>query len=58
MRPYPAENLTTVAQPLREKGRVATERLFALLNGGEPTRDVELPTELIVRGSTTRRALM
>lgn len=51
----PAEDLTTLRQPLREKGRVATERLFALLDGGEPTSDVHLLTELIVRGSTTRR---
>ena len=50
-----SEGLTTVRQPLREKGRLAAELLFELLNGNETTQDVELPTELVIRGSTTRR---
>ena len=54
-----AEGLTTVHQPLREKGRVATERLLALVNGPEtlldglePATSIELATALVVRGST------
>lgn len=50
-----SEGLTTVRQPLREKGRLAAELLFELLDGNETTQDVELPTELVIRGSTTRR---
>jgi DNA-binding LacI/PurR family transcriptional regulator len=47
-------DLTTVAQPHEEKGRLATERLLDLIDGaheGPATRDI-LPTELVVRGST------
>lgn len=40
--------LTTVAQPIREKGRLAAE--LALRNAA-PTQ-IELPLELVVRGST------
>jgi LacI family transcriptional regulator len=44
--------LTTVAQPLAKMGRVATQMLLDQLNDpGKPVRRVELPTELIVRGS-------
>lgn len=45
--------LTTVRQPLEQMGRVATQMLVDLLkNPGEKTNRIELPTELIVRGST------
>lgn len=46
-------DLTTVAQPLREKGRVATEVLLRLVAGDESTpRSTVLPTHLVVRAST------
>ena len=47
------EGLTTIHQPLREKGRVATERLLLALAGdtAAPRREL-LPTRLVVRGST------
>ncbi|MDB5540619.1 MAG: transcriptional regulator, partial [Devosia sp.] len=40
--------LTTIAQPIREKGRRAAE--MALRN--EAPRQIELPLELIIRAST------
>jgi LacI family transcriptional regulator len=44
--------LTTVSQPLAKMGRVATQMLLDQLNDpGKPVRRIELPTELIVRGS-------
>ncbi len=43
--------LTTVRQPLAEKGRVAGRMLLEALDGGSPA-DVTLPTELVVRRST------
>jgi LacI family transcriptional regulator len=44
--------LTTVSQPLAKMGRVATQMLLDRLNDpGKPVRRIELPTELIVRGS-------
>jgi DNA-binding LacI/PurR family transcriptional regulator len=43
--------LTTVRQPLTEKGEVAYQLLQELL-AGEPPRSVMLPVELIVREST------
>ncbi|MGI9621519.1 MAG: LacI family DNA-binding transcriptional regulator [Acidimicrobiales bacterium] len=43
--------LTTVRQPLVDKGRVAAELLLEQIAGGEPRR-VELPIDLIVRDST------
>ena len=47
------EDLTTIHQPLREKGRIATEHLLAILAGEPPAeRRVLLPTRLVVRGST------
>jgi DNA-binding LacI/PurR family transcriptional regulator len=42
--------LTTVRQPLFEKGEVAGR----LLSGGADRREVILPVELVVRGSTAR----
>ena len=47
--------LTTVRFPRREAGEVAVERLMRVLDGTAPQEDAEpLPTELVVRGSTTR----
>lgn len=48
-----SEGLTTVAQPLRDKGRIATERLLRMIDrtqvgGAEPL----LPTAMVVRAST------
>ena len=43
--------LTTVRQPLRERGRLAGELLLAALDGKRPRR-VRLPSELVVREST------
>ena len=50
-RPPPPRALTTVRQPLVEKGRAAGRMLLEALDGGTPA-DVALPTELVVRGST------
>jgi len=47
-------SLTTVQQPLEQMGRVATQMLLGILKN--PQKDVgriELPTELIVRNSTS-----
>jgi LacI family transcriptional regulator len=47
--------LTTVQQPLEQMGRVATQVLLAMLkNPEEKFTRVELPTELIVRSSTSQ----
>ena len=43
--------LTTVRQPLVEKGRTAGRMLLEVIAGGTPA-DVTLPTELVVRAST------
>ncbi len=46
--------LTTVRQPLEQMGRVATQMLLDLLHDPSKHLDrIELPTELIVRGSTS-----
>ena len=45
-------DLTTVAQPQRRKGELAGEALLALLAGRRPPAVQELPTRLVVRGST------
>jgi DNA-binding LacI/PurR family transcriptional regulator len=52
----PAEprGLTTVRQPLVQKGRTAGRMLLEAIDGGTPA-DVLLPTELVVRRSTARR---
>jgi DNA-binding LacI/PurR family transcriptional regulator len=49
-----AEGLTTVHQPLREKGCIATELLLRTLAGDPDAarRPALLPTRLVVRGST------
>lgn len=44
--------LTTVQQPLRKMGSVATQMLLDLLkNPGSPTKRIELPTGLVIRNS-------
>jgi DNA-binding LacI/PurR family transcriptional regulator len=43
--------LTTIRQPLVDKGRAAGRMLPEAIEGGTPA-DVALPTELVVRGST------
>lgn len=51
-------DLTTVAQPVREQGRRAAQRVLAELTGGSPPRDSEvLPVRLVLRSSTTPPAL-
>lgn len=45
------EGLTTISQPLREKGRIATERLLAMLYGDRSPEPALLPTHLVVRRS-------
>jgi len=46
--------LTTVQQPLEQMGRVAAQMLIGILNDIEKdTTRIELPTELVVRGSTS-----
>lgn len=48
-----AFGLTTVAQPVREEGRIAAELVLARLDTGVESPDViTVPTELIVRDST------
>ncbi len=48
-----AANLTTVHQPLADKGRIAARMLLQMLNEAAiPNSRVKLPTGLIVRGST------
>lgn len=44
-------DLTTIAQPVRRQGELAAQALLAALDGTEPT-SVELPTRLVVRGTT------
>lgn len=46
--------LTTVGQPVREKGALAAELILGSLrcDGGAPIRHVEVPVELLVRRST------
>ena len=43
--------LTTIRQPLVDKGRAAAELLLEQINGGPPRRTI-LPIELVVRAST------
>jgi LacI family transcriptional regulator len=46
--------LTTVRQPLEQMGRVATQMLLDRLKHPEQEINrIELPTELIIRGSTS-----
>jgi LacI family transcriptional regulator len=46
--------LTTVRQPVAEMGRIAFERLLALLNQAEVPALTRLPVELVVRRSVAR----
>jgi DNA-binding LacI/PurR family transcriptional regulator len=47
------EGLTTVHQPLRDKGRIAAQRLLAALtDDAAPSGSEVLPTRLVIRGST------
>lgn len=48
-----SQGLTTIHQPLRDKGRIATERLLDALSGDRPTQPLLLPTRLVVRQSTS-----
>jgi DNA-binding LacI/PurR family transcriptional regulator len=45
-------SLTTVHQPIPEKGRVATRLLIRELDAGGPRERIVLPTELLLREST------
>ena len=45
--------LTTIRQPLVDKGRAAAELLLEQIDGGPPRRTI-LPIELIIRSSTAR----
>lgn len=47
--------LTTVRQPRREMGRAAMALMVDCLNGRPPHEPVELPTELVIRGSVAPR---
>lgn len=47
-------SLTTVRQPIADMGRVAFERLLALINKTEAPAETRLPVELIIRQSVTR----
>lgn len=49
--------LTTVAQPLRERGRVAGALVRAALGGAEMVEPPLMPTSLVVRGSTAPPAV-
>ena len=44
--------LTTVHQPIADKGRVATRLLIRELDEGGPRERIVLPTELLLREST------
>jgi alanine racemase len=48
--------LTTVRQPVEEKGRIAAEMLVAALNEGSKPDHCLLPTELIIRESVAEPA--
>lgn len=45
-------SLTTVHQPCREMGRIATEQVLLSIRDPEPARLVQIPYELRIRGST------
>jgi DNA-binding LacI/PurR family transcriptional regulator len=49
---YTEPPLTTVRQPMRQMGRLAMETLTQLMAGDHTKRNIKLPGELIVRGST------
>lgn len=45
-------DLTTIAQPVRHQGELAARTLLDTLSGADPEPWVDLPTRLVVRGST------
>lgn len=49
---YAEPPLTTVRQPMRHMGRLAMETLIQLLAGDRTKRNIKVPGELIIRGST------
>ncbi len=51
---YARPALSTVRQPIQEKGRVAAELLVRAMEGARPDDRVVLPTELVLRESTRR----
>ena len=51
--PAAPRGLTTIRQPLVDKGRTAGRMLLEAIAGGAPA-DVELPTELVIRNSTAK----
>jgi LacI family transcriptional regulator len=51
---YTTPSLTTAAVPVEQLGRLAWERLAALLKGEEPPGDVTIEPQLAVRHSTAR----
>jgi DNA-binding LacI/PurR family transcriptional regulator len=53
---YMQPPLTTVRQPMRKMGLLAMQSLFKLMSGEESEISIKVDAELIVRGSTSRRA--
>jgi DNA-binding LacI/PurR family transcriptional regulator len=51
---YTTPQLTTVRVPATEMGRLATEALISIIRDSRRPRSVELPVELVQRGSTAR----
>lgn len=49
---YTLPQLTTIRVPAADMGRRAAEALIASIEEGEPLVSLELPTDLIIRGST------
>ena len=49
-------DLTTVAQPVTDLGRIAAEAVLVQIRGDERHNAIDLPTRLIVRGSTAQPA--
>jgi len=49
---YTSPPLTTVRQPKRQMGQMATQILFRLLDGEDNPNTIRVQGELIVRGST------
>jgi LacI family repressor for deo operon, udp, cdd, tsx, nupC, and nupG len=47
-----SNDLTTIAQPAVEQGRLAVRQLLDVLERGAAASDVVLPTRLVVRGTT------
>lgn len=53
---YPS--LSTVQQPIIEKGRLAAEQLIATLGGNNEIKKIRLPTTLVLRESTRTSELL